>query len=127
MVRTALLVGSFSGFAAVGLGAFAAHGLKGFLQQTGHTQIFETAVRFQFYHTLALLLTGVLLHLEFHPMIKYTAICFIIGMVFFSGSLYAMALTGWVIFGPLTPIGGILLIIGWAILFVGIYRTKKVS
>jgi uncharacterized membrane protein YgdD (TMEM256/DUF423 family) len=127
MTRIALLVGSFFGFTAVGLGAFAAHGLKSFLQQTGHTQIFETAVRFQFYHTAALLLTGVLLHLEFHRMIKYTAVCFIMGTLFFSGSLYAMAFTGLVIFGPITPIGGTLLIIGWAILIVGIYKTKKVS
>jgi uncharacterized membrane protein YgdD (TMEM256/DUF423 family) len=127
MTRIALLIACFFGFTAVGLGAFAAHGLKNFLQQTGHIQIFETAVRFQFYHSLALLMTGILLRLEFHRMTKYAAVCFILGTVFFSGSLYGLALTGWVIFGPITPIGGTLLIIGWAILFVGIYKTKKVS
>lgn len=127
MKKTSLLAAAFFGLTGVALGAFAAHGLKEFLLERGYTQVFETAVKFQFYHTFALLATGILLHLDYDRLLGYAASCFIMGIVFFSGSLYAMCFTGLVIFGPITPIGGTILIIGWGLFFTGVLITKKVS
>lgn len=125
MKRTSLLAAAFFGLTGVALGAFAAHGLKETLLERGYTQVFETAVRFQFYHAFALLATGILLHLGYDRLLNYAGTCFILGIIFFSGSLYAMAFTGLVLFGPITPIGGTLMIIGWGLFFVGVLTTKK--
>ncbi len=113
------LGGLFSGIA-VALGAFAAHGLKAYVTPY-HLEVFQTGVQYQFIHAAALIACGILIHLaQTEKVQKYfsrAAICFIIGIFCFSGSLYALALTGIKWFGPVTPMGGLLFIIGW-ILFV---------
>ena len=116
--RFALQAGAFFGFAGVALGAFGAHALKSFLTQQGRLDTFELAVRYQFYHALALILTGILMHLFGSVKFKYAVICFILGILFFSGSLYALCFTGLGFMGMITPIGGLLLIIGWSFIFV---------
>lgn len=95
-------------FLAVGLGAFGAHALKSRLEPD-MLAIFETGVRYQVYHALALLLLAALRG----P--NKAAWCFTAGIVLFSGSLYILALTGVRRWGAVTPIGGVLFLAGWLI------------
>lgn len=96
-------------FLAVGLGAFGAHALKARLEPD-MLVIFETGVRYQVYHALALLLLASLRG----P--SKAAWCFTAGIALFSGSLYILALTGVRKWGAVTPIGGVLFLIGWLVL-----------
>jgi len=126
MYKQALTAGVLFAMLAVILGAFGAHALKAKLA-TDMLQIFETGVRYQFYHSFALLVSGILFSSFPIKSIKLAATCFIIGIVLFSGSLYAMALlsinsVGIGPIGILTPIGGLFFIIGWILLFLGIIR-----
>ncbi|MBX5436864.1 MAG: DUF423 domain-containing protein [Alicyclobacillaceae bacterium] len=118
MERLFLGIGGVFGFLAVALGAFAAHGLKGKLD-AGQLDVFHTGVQYQMYHGLALLLTAMLLMRMESSWLIVAGWCFIAGVVLFSGSLYALALTGAKLFGPITPIGGVLFLVGWVCLVVG--------
>ncbi len=111
-----------AGFSVV-LGAFGAHGLKQVLSPNSLIT-FEIAVRYQMYHGLALLLLPVLSAYVTGKWLNRVAICFIIGCVLFSGSLYALAVTGIKWFGPITPIGGMFFIIGWGLLVVGLIKAR---
>ena len=124
-LRTAAVLGVL----AVTLGAFGAHGLKKIVPpETLGT--FETGVRYQFYHTLALLAIAILF--EKFPLrsIRYAGICFITGIVLFSGSLYLLTLlqatntVGLRGIGAITPIGGVFFIVGWLCLFLGIGKGR---
>lgn len=95
-------------FLAVGLGAFGAHALKARLEPD-MLAIFETGVRYQVYHALALLLLAAVRG----P--SKVGWCFTAGIVLFSGSLYILALTGVKKWGAVTPIGGVLFLVGWLI------------
>lgn len=126
--RVLLCVGACSGALSVILGAFAAHGLKSQLSPY-LMGVFETGVHYQFIHTLAMLCCGVLLCLPLSPAAqKYfyrAGICFIIGIFCFSGSLYALALTGVKWLGPITPFGGLCFIIGWIMLAIAAFNMKS--
>lgn len=107
------------------LGAFAAHSLKENLSAE-NLEVFQTAVRYQFYHVFALMICGIL-YKEFKgELIKVAGWFFICGIIFFSGSLYALtyvkSLSMWL--GPITPIGGLCFIIGWICLVVTVVRKK---
>lgn len=115
MVKIIMLVSSISGGLAVMLGAFAAHGLKNKLSPE-MLSAFKTGVDYHFYHTFALALIGLSLFLQGVDQSQYltwAAICFGVGIIFFSGSLYLLAITGKKIFGPITPLGGLFFIAGW--------------
>lgn len=123
MTRKFLLIACLSGMFAVGLGAFAAHILKKILTEY-QSQIFDTGVRYQFYHTLALLAVAILGRYVSRRWAEIAGWLFVAGIVFFSGSLYLLALVEALempdlamLAGPLTPVGGVLLIAGWAALF----------
>ena len=103
-------------FLAVGLGAFGAHALKARLSPE-MLAIFETGVRYQVYHALALLLLAALRGPE------KAGWCFTAGIALFSGSLYLLALTGVKKWGAVTPIGGLLFLIGWLIMLFGRYAS----
>ena len=110
-----LSIGSISGALAVMLGAFGAHGLKGKLSEKMLAN-YMTGVEYHFYHTFALLAVGLLaLHFQSKPLTA-SGWAFAIGIAIFSGSLYAMALTGITRLGAITPIGGLAFIIGWVLL-----------
>ncbi len=96
-------------FMAVGLGAFGAHALKGRLEPE-MLAIFETGVRYQVYHALALILVAAVRG----P--SKAGWCFTAGIVLFSGSLYILALTGVKKWGAVTPLGGLLFLAGWLIM-----------
>lgn len=119
--------GALLGLIGVGLGAFGAHALRKLLDETGRAATFETAVKYQFYHALALVLVGVLIHLMTGSpaghnalalkWLNYAGWSFLGGTLIFSGSLYILCFTGITWLGAITPIGGVLMIAGWALLF----------
>ena len=114
----------------VALGAFAAHGLKKVLSPY-LIDVFNTGVQYQLIHALAILLCGVLLRTSLSAKSqKYfvlAAICFIIGIFCFSGSLYALAITGIKWFGPVTPLGGITFMLGWGLFVFAALQIKEVN
>jgi uncharacterized membrane protein YgdD (TMEM256/DUF423 family) len=117
--RWILVVGAGFAMLAVMIGAFAAHGLKPVLDAY-HLGIFETAVRYQMYHAIALLIVGVISIIPQFPMrwLKLAAFGFILGIALFSGSLYLLALSGIKWLGAITPLGGVAFIFGWMALIV---------
>lgn len=104
-------------FLAVSIGAFGAHALKDTLISNGYQSTFETGVKFQFYHGLALLIVALLSRHYKSKNLVYAAYCFIIGILLFSGSLYFLSLTGHKNLGIITPFGGVSFIVGWILLF----------
>lgn len=116
MQKRLLITAGVLGGLAVALGAFGAHALRDFLERTQRLDTYTTAVQYQFYHTFALLAVA-LLHDKFKSkLLKYSAICFIAGILLFSGSLYLLVFTQQTFWGAATPIGGVLLIGGWMFL-----------
>jgi len=113
-----MLLAGLAGFLGVGLGAFGAHGLRSRLSPD-MLAVFETAVRYQMYHALALLLTAAAIgRIGDARLLVIAGWFFVAGIVLFSGSLYALALTGVSMLGAITPIGGLAFLIGWACLAV---------
>lgn len=117
MHRFFLLLASFLGAAGVALGAFGAHYLKSRLSAL-HLETYEVAVRYQLMHALALGLVALLSTQISSAWLSSAGWSFGLGTLLFSGSLYLLIATGAKIFGPITPIGGLLLILGW--IFLGL-------
>jgi uncharacterized membrane protein YgdD (TMEM256/DUF423 family) len=113
--RTFLLIGALAAFVGVALGAFGAHGLRSRLAPE-MLAVFETGVRYQMYHALAILLASVLLARMDGWLVRTAAWCFVAGIVLFSGSLYALAISGVTVLGAVTPFGGLAFLAGWALL-----------
>jgi uncharacterized membrane protein YgdD (TMEM256/DUF423 family) len=117
-MRTFLLIGSVFGFLGVAFGAFGAHALKDRLSSE-MLAVFETGVRYQMYHAFAILIVAAAIaHLGDARLLVSAGWFFVAGVLLFSGSLYALALTGTGILGIITPIGGLLFLIGWVCLAV---------
>ena len=118
-------ISAISGFLAVAFGAFGAHALKQRLSSE-MLAIYHTAVEYQFIHTLALLVVGLLIQIwgKSTPL-TVSAIAFSFGIVVFSGSLYLLSLTGIRWLGAITPIGGIAFLIGWASLLVAAFEINS--
>lgn len=110
--QSAVTVGAGLGLLAVALGAFGAHALRERLSPE-MLAIWKTANEYHFYHALALLLVGILARQARAPGFDIAAVCFLAGTLVFSGSLYALALTGTRWLGAITPIGGLLFLFGW--------------
>ena len=115
MDRTFLLIGAVAGFTGVTLGAFGAHALRGRLSPE-MLVVFETGVRYQMYHALAIIATGLIAARMGGWLIVAAGWLFTAGIVLFSGSLYLMAFTGVTLLGAITPIGGVAFLLGWACL-----------
>jgi uncharacterized membrane protein YgdD (TMEM256/DUF423 family) len=115
MRKTWLVVGAASGFLSVAAGAFGAHALRTRLP-ADLMEIFETAVRYQMYHVPALLAVGVIATRSPSRAADVAGVAFTMGTVLFSGSLYALALTGQRWLGAVTPFGGLSLLVGWVAL-----------
>jgi uncharacterized membrane protein YgdD (TMEM256/DUF423 family) len=117
-----LLSGSVLGLLGVAIGAFGAHALKAMLDAAGRVDTFETGVRYMFYHAIALVLVGILSKEFPGNTINWSGNAFILGTLIFSGSLFLICFTGINVFGAVAPIGGTLLIIGWALLFWSVLK-----
>lgn len=114
--------GAFAAGLGVLLGAFGAHGLKTRVDPA-MLAIFETGVRYQMYHALALLAVGWAASRSPSAWIDWSGTLFVVGMLVFSGSLYVMTLTGLRWLGAITPIGGLAFILGWIALGIGVLRS----
>ena len=126
MNKKFLIIAALLGALSVALGAFAAHQLKAMVS-ADILQLFETAVKYQMYHALALLATGILLQQFPVKQLHWAASLFIAGVILFSGSLYLLCYikhqqipATWV--GAITPFGGLCFIAGWILLAVGVGR-----
>jgi uncharacterized membrane protein YgdD (TMEM256/DUF423 family) len=108
------LVGSLMALVGVAAGAFGAHGLKSHASAE-RMEIFEVAVRYQMYHAIALVLAGIL-------DAQQAGWCFSGGILLFSGSLYLLVLTEQRWLGAVTPLGGVLFLLGWLLLAI---QAKK--
>jgi len=117
-------IGAINGFLAVAAGAFGAHFLKNRLS-AGDLLTFETAARYQMYHALALLAVSALTHARPSATVSASGWCMLLGIVLFSGSLYGLTLGGWKWLGPITPIGGLLLLAGWLMLVVAAFSVPR--
>ena len=115
MDRTFLLVGAIIGLLGVAFGAFGAHALRARLSPES-LAVFETGVRYQMYHAFAVLVVAIALARFDGWVVRTAGWLFTIGVVLFSGSLYALALTGVRTFGAITPLGGLAFLAGWALL-----------
>lgn len=123
MSRTLLMIAAFSGAMAVMLGAFGAHGLKNRLTPE-LMAIYQTGVQYHFYHTLALLVCGLLIQTGVNNnFMRVSAYAFIFGIIIFSGSLYVLAITEIRWLGAITPIGGLAFIVGWITLMIGLMQN----
>jgi len=115
MDRTFLLLGALAGFVGVMFGAFGAHALRNRLSPE-MLAVFETGVRYQMYHAFALLVVAAAAARFDGWLVRAAGWAFSAGIVLFSGSLYALALTGVTMLGAITPIGGLAFLVGWALL-----------
>ncbi len=118
------VLGGVFGFLGVALGAFGAHVLKGRLSPED-LAIFETGVRYQMYHSLALLLVAVLVSKRMRRARTLIGWGFTVGILVFSGSLYALVLTGERWLGAVTPIGGVAFLLAWGALVWTMLQNRE--
>ena len=121
-LRPALVLGALFALLAVMAGAFGAHGLRGVIDERG-LEVFQTAVTYQIYHSLALILVAILPVAGLsRRLLGIAAGFFVAGILLFSGSLYLLVLTDlrWV--GPVTPVGGLGFMVGWILVLMSGFR-----
>lgn len=128
MNKRIILTASFFGVVAVLFGAFGAHGLKASIDSAS-LEIWQKGVDYQFYHTFALLYLSTFARYR-NKLINIAYFCFTFGIILFSGSLYLLATRSILkldfvnVIGPLTPIGGLLFVLGWIMLFFAAFKDK---
>lgn len=125
IIRPPLIIGALSALFAVMAGAFGAHGLRGMVSTRG-LEVFQTAVTYQVYHSIALILVAILTGMGLHRrLLAFASGFFLLGILLFSGSLYVLVLTDirWV--GPITPIGGVCFMVGWALVLIAGLRRQR--
>jgi uncharacterized membrane protein YgdD (TMEM256/DUF423 family) len=129
MNKQIIITASVLGMLAVITGAFGAHGLKAVLSAS-QLEVWHTAVQYNFYHVFALLFLSTFKDTTKSKLISASYYLFTFGIVFFSGSLYLLScrkLIGWdwlIYMGPITPLGGLLFILGWLMLAIAAFRYK---
>ena len=124
--RVLIMAGGILGLLGVVAGAMGVHALRDVLDAKA-LNTFETGVRFQIYHALALLAVGSLAGRWKTGFVKLSGVLFTAGVVLFSGSLYIFAITGIGVFGAIAPLGGLSLMAAWTSLIVGAIRQKEPS
>ncbi|MNQ91520.1 hypothetical protein D3C85_1069060 [compost metagenome] len=115
MMKMFLLIGSLNAFLSVALGAFGAHILKARIPDK--IDVFQTGVHYHMIHAVALIVIALLSDkLGNTSLVNASGWAIFIGIILFSGSLYALSLTGLKVFGPITPLGGLSFLVGWILL-----------
>lgn len=122
--RLFLIAGAVSAFISIAAGAFGAHLLKMHLTAE-MLQVFETAVRYQMYHALALCVLAIVIRTELGWWGNTSGWLFILGTLLFPGSLYVLSMTGIRWLGAITPLGGIAFLFGWICLVMHVLKTAK--
>jgi uncharacterized membrane protein YgdD (TMEM256/DUF423 family) len=131
MHKNNLIAAAIFGGLAVALGAFGAHGLQKVTQDEKILHGFQTGVQYQMYHALALLVLAILYASNNSKWIKWSGLCFITGIILFSGSLYLLTYlniegsNAVKMVGPITPLGGVFFITGWIFLLVAAIKKEK--
>ncbi len=122
--RWMLLTGAVFGLLSVVMGAFGSHALRGVLEETGRTEAWRIAVLYQSWNGVALLAFGIwsLLRPQL-GLLRWVSLFIVAGIILFSGSLYILSVGGPDIFGPVTPIGGLSLVAGWALAIAAAVKT----
>lgn len=120
-MRMWIVLGAASAFLSVAAGAFGAHALKARLSADLLT-IFETGARYHMYHSLGLIAVGLVAQARPSPLLNGAGWAMLAGILLFSGSLYALALTGVRALGAITPLGGLGFLVGWVLLALGAWR-----
>ena len=126
-MKGSIISGAVHGFLAVSLGAFGAHALENVLDDYGQG-IWDTAVQYQMFHAAGLVLIGILMSAKLFgemKQLKIAMICMNAGIFFFSGSLFVLALSGIGVLGAITPVGGVLFLIGWTMIIVATLKAAK--
>lgn len=126
MVLVAQFIGAFFGMTAIIFGAFGAHALKK-IMTAEQLSSFETGVKYQMYHALVLLMLSFNMNLD-TSLEKYMVYAFILGTFLFSFSIYGLCISSakgkkWKFLGPVTPLGGLFLVAGWALLLYSFIRN----
>ena len=120
-MRQWIILGAASAFLSVAAGAFGAHALRTRLSADLQT-IFETGARYHMYHSLGLIAVGLFAALRPSPLLHGAGWAMLVGIVLFSGSLYALALSGIRVLGAITPLGGLGFLVGWALFALAAWR-----
>jgi len=132
--RHYIIAGAVYGLLGVALGAFGRHGLPGWLEMLGHGEeftrrsaLFGTAARYQMYHAPMLVLVGMLLQSQASRLLRAAGSCYLAGVLIFSGLLYAMTFLprSFDLLGAIVPIGGTLMLLGWALLAAGAVKIQE--
>ena len=121
--KLALTLGAIYGATGVALGALGAHALRGQLSDD-QLSVFQTGVQYQLLHAILLVAVAAYARQQASATLKWAIICIGMGVLCFSGSLYGLVLLGWRWLGPVTPIGGVLMISGWALLGIHALRNN---
>lgn len=124
MMKLFIILGALCTMMSVGTGAFGAHGLEGKLSDK-YMSVWEKAVNYQMYHGLGLIIIGVISGTT-SINVNWAGWLLFLGVVFFSGSLYILALTQIRILGAITPIGGVLFIAGWLMLIISTFKLSLI-
>lgn len=113
-----------SAFLSVALGAIGSHAFKKILLETGKAAQFQTATEYQWYHTLGLFVLMGLFKLTGHQLFVSSAWVMVVGMILFSGSLYAYSLTSIKVFAHITPVGGLGFLAAWGLALYALVRSS---
>lgn len=119
-----LILAAFLGFFGILLGALGAHALEETLLERGTESAWNTAVLYHLFHTVALLAAGVWLRSASGHLLAAAATCWLAGTLAFSGSLYWLSLGGPGFLGPITPLGGLVLMAGWLLSAIAAWRSS---
>ncbi|MFJ8070542.1 DUF423 domain-containing protein [Peribacillus sp. NPDC096447] len=116
-----IILGALNGFIAVALGAFGAHGLEGKIPDK-YLETWQTAVQYQMFHAVGLLVLGLLAGKISSPMINWSGWLMLIGIILFSGSLFVLSVTQIKVLGAITPLGGVSFLVAWVLMIVAAYK-----
>ncbi|MGE7183583.1 DUF423 domain-containing protein [Peribacillus sp. NPDC006672] len=116
-----IILGALNAFIAVALGAFGAHGLEGKIPDK-YLEIWKTAVQYQMFHAVGLLVLGLLAGKISSPLINWSGWLMLIGIILFSGSLFVLSVTQIKVLGAITPLGGVSFLVAWVLMVIAAYK-----